>query len=126
MSRRIQGISQESSSMGEWTFITNHAMVLSFLSKHPRITAREMSASIGITERATRKIIADLDSAGYITKKREGRRIRYRINPDLPMRHEMHKDMMIGDFLKVLGWREPRKHWSQGRTPEQPVEAGQK
>lgn len=95
--------------MAQWTFFTNHAMVLSFLAKHPRITAREVSLAIGITERATRKIIADLDAAGYITKKREGRRIRYRINPDLPLRHEMHKDAVVGDFLKVLGWREPRQ-----------------
>ncbi len=102
--------------MAGWTFFTNHAMVLSFLAKYPRVTAREMSLTIGITERATRKIIADLDAAGYITKKREGRRIRYRINPGLPLRHEMHKDTAVGDFLKVLGWREPRARISQTKA----------
>lgn len=95
--------------MAKWAFFTNHAMVLSFLAKHPRITARETALAIGITERATRKIIADLDAAGYISKKREGRRIRYRIDPDLPLRHEMHQDTAVGEFLKVLGWREPRR-----------------
>jgi len=91
--------------MPEWGFLTNHALVLSFLSKHPRITARELSDVIGITERATRKIIADLDATGYIGKKREGRRIRYRINPDLPVRHDMHRDTAIGDLLEALGCR---------------------
>jgi DNA-binding transcriptional ArsR family regulator len=91
--------------MPVWTFLTNHALVLSVLAKHPRITGREVAAAVGITERATRKIIADLEAEGYITKKKEGRRIRYRINPDLPMRHETYQDTAIGDFLKALGWR---------------------
>lgn len=91
--------------MPGWTFLTNHALVLSVLAKHPRITGRELSTTVGITERATRKIIADLEAEGYITKKKEGRRIKYRINPDLPMRHETYQDTAIGDFLKALGWK---------------------
>ena len=98
--------------MGEWTFLTNHALVLSFLARHPRITARDLSAAIGITERATRKVIADLDAAGYITKKREGRRIRYRINSELSLRHETHRDTAVGELLKVLGWRQGRSRRS--------------
>jgi hypothetical protein len=45
---------------------------------------------------------------GYIdknTKKREGRRIRYRVDPGLPLRHEMQQDKAIGDLLEVLGWK---------------------
>lgn len=94
--------------MPGWTFLTNHALVLSVLAKNPRITGREVSETVGITERATRKIIADLEAEGYITKKKEGRRIKYRINPDLPMRHETYQDTAIGDFLKALGWK--KKH----------------
>jgi DNA-binding transcriptional ArsR family regulator len=91
--------------MHGWTFLTNHGLVLSVLAKCPRITGRELSAAVGITERATRKIIADLEAEGYISKKKEGRGIRYRINPDLPMRHETYEDTAIGDFLKALGWK---------------------
>ncbi|MFX0203892.1 MAG: hypothetical protein ACFFCW_47960 [Candidatus Hodarchaeota archaeon] len=47
--------------MKEWTFLTNHALVLVYLAKHPQITALELSMPIGITERAVRKIIADLE-----------------------------------------------------------------
>ena len=71
--------------MGEWTFLTSHARVLSFIAKHPSVTALELSNSIGITERATRKIIADLEASGYISKRKVGRRNRYRIDPDQPM-----------------------------------------
>ena len=95
--------------MPGWTFLTNHALVLSVLAKNPRITGRELSETVGITERATRKIIADLEAEGYITKRKEGRRIKYRINPDLPMRHETYDDTAIGDFLKALGWKKKQE-----------------
>lgn len=91
--------------MSEWTFLTNHAIVLSFLANTLKITARELANAIGITERTVRKIIADLEAAGYITKKKEGRYIRYSINPDLSLRHHTHREVIIGDFLKTLGWQ---------------------
>jgi DNA-binding transcriptional ArsR family regulator len=95
----------------EWTFLTNHGLVLSYLASHPRITARELGDAIGITERATRKIIADLSQAGYINKKREGRRNRYRVNADLPLRHPAHQETEIGDLLQALGWRRRGRRW---------------
>ena len=100
--------------MPDWAFLTNHALVFSFLARHPRITARELSAEIGITERAVRKIIADLYNNGYINKKREGRRIRYRINPGQKMRHETHQDIEVGDFLEALGWKRRRRKANNG------------
>ena len=95
--------------MPEWLFLTNHAMVLSYIAHHSRITALELANAIGITERATRKIIADLLEAGYITKKREGRRNRYRINPDLNLRHPIHGETAVGDLLQALGWKGRRR-----------------
>jgi len=97
--------------MPEWTFLTNHALVLSYIARHSRITARELANAIGITERATRKIIADLLDVGYISKKREGRRNRYRVNPDVTLRHPSHSETAVGDLLEALGWkrRKPRK-----------------
>ncbi len=89
--------------MSEWLFLTNHALVLSYMARHPRITARDLADAVGITERAARRIIADLTEAGYITKKREGRRNRYRVNPDLPLRHSTYRDTAVGDLLGVLG-----------------------
>jgi len=99
--------------MSEWSFLTNHGLVLSLISKQPKITGLELSKAVGITERAVRKVIAELDAAGYIKKKKEGRRIRYRINPDLCLRHESHQEIAIGDFLEALGWKRRR---SKNRT----------
>lgn len=91
--------------MPDWAFLTNHALVLSYIAHHPRITARDLASSIGITERTIRKIIADLLAAGYITKKREGRGNRYRVNSDLSLRHPSHRDGAVGDLLESLGWK---------------------
>lgn len=90
-----------------WTFLTNHALVLAYLSRHPRITAVDLCRAVGITERGVRKIIADLYEAGYISKTREGRRVRYRVDSDLTLRHHAMQDVAIGAFLEALGWRLP-------------------
>jgi DNA-binding Lrp family transcriptional regulator len=94
--------------MPGWKFLTNHALVLCLIAQQPRITAREISGAIGITEKATRNIINDLEADEYVTKKKEGRRLRYRIDPDMPLRHDLQQDKAIGDLLEVLGWK-PRK-----------------
>jgi DNA-binding transcriptional ArsR family regulator len=95
--------------MTEWTFITKHAVALSLIAKHPRVTARELGIEMGITERATRKLIADLYAAGYIGKKREGRGVKYRIHPDLSLRQGTHREVAIGDMLESLGWKRNKR-----------------
>jgi len=95
--------------MPRWKFVTNHALVLCLIAQQPRITAREVSMTISITERATRGIINELEAEGYVTKKREGRRIKYRLNPNLPLRAEMQQDHDVGSLLEILGWKKRRK-----------------
>ncbi len=91
--------------MPEWAFLTKHAVALSLIASNPRITARELSANIGVTERSVRRVIADLYADGYISKKRMGRGLRYDVNPDLPMRHVTHREIAVGSFLESLGWK---------------------
>lgn len=85
-----------------WTFITNHAAVLSLLAKHPRITAREISQEVGITERCVRLIISDLDKGGYISKIREGRGVRYLMDFERPMRHKTQQDVAVSHLMSIL------------------------
>lgn len=98
----------------QWTFLTNHAVVLGYIARHKRITGLELANEVGITERATRKIIADLLEEGYITKEREGRRNRYDIVPDLSLRHPTDDEAEIGALLRVLGWRGRKKREARG------------
>ncbi|MDD4998268.1 MAG: winged helix-turn-helix domain-containing protein [Syntrophales bacterium] len=85
-----------------WTFITNHAVVLSLLVKHPRITAREVAEEAGITERNVRIIISDLEKDGYIGKIREGRNVRYQMDMKRSLRHKMHRDVAVSDLIEIL------------------------
>jgi DNA-binding transcriptional ArsR family regulator len=101
------GRSKDTAAEKQWTFLTNHALVLLFLARHPRITARELALDVGITERAVRTIIADLEVAGYIGKTREGRQVQYDVNHEMPLRHRTQQDTAVGDLLQTLGLPSP-------------------
>ena len=85
-----------------WTFITNHGLVLSYLFHNPRHTAREIARHIGVTERTTHKIISDLVAAGYIERRKVGRRNEYRVDPALPLRHHTKQDILVEGLLGAL------------------------
>ncbi len=85
-----------------WTLVTNHGLVLSYLAHNPSHTAREISNHIGVTERTTHKIISDLESVGYIERRRVGRKNVYRVDPDLPLRHHTKQDILVSDLLDAL------------------------
>ena len=91
-----------------WTFITNHGLVLSYLSHTPRSTAREIANYIGVTERTTHKIISDLEAEGYIERRKSGRRNVYTVDHDLPLRHHTKQDVMVSDLLGALSGRGDR------------------
>lgn len=86
-----------------WTFLTNHAHVLVCIAEEPDIRGRDIANRVGITERAAQAIIADLAEAGYLTRTREGRRNRYAVNPDGPLRHPLEREHTIGELLAMLG-----------------------
>ena len=85
-----------------WTFITNHGLVLSYIFHNSRSTAREIANYIGVTERTTHKIISDLEAAGYIERRKSGRRNVYRVDSSIPLRHHTKQDIMVEDVLQAL------------------------
>ena len=85
-----------------WKFITNHGLVLSYVSNNPSHTAREISTHLGITERTTHKIISDLESAGYLERSRSGRKNLYTVDPGLPLRHHTKQDILVDNLLGAL------------------------
>ena len=89
-----------------WTFITNHGLVLSYISHNSTSTAREIAQSIGVTERTTHKIISDLEKAGYIDRRKSGRRNIYSVDPNLPLRHHTKKDIIVSELLEALTSRD--------------------
>lgn len=88
--------------MQEWTFLTNHAHVLLCVVRDPQVRLRDVAEIVGITERAAQRIVADLVEAGYLERAREGRRNRYRMHPNLPLRHPMDRDTAIGQLVALF------------------------
>jgi len=66
------------------------------------ITAFELALEIGISERAVRRIIAELQDGGYLTKRKIGRRIKYKVKLQAPLRHRTQRDKAVGELLGVL------------------------
>ena len=85
-----------------WTFITNHGLVLSYISHRASSTAREIAMYVGVTERTTHKIISDLEAASYITRRKIGRRNFYKVDPELPLRHHTKQDILVSELLEAL------------------------
>ncbi len=88
--------------MVEWTFFTNHAHVLVCIARDPGIRLRDVATRVGVTERAAQRIVADLVAAGYLQRARDGRRNRYQVHTEPPLRHPLEHDHRIGEILAVL------------------------
>jgi len=71
----------------------------------PGARVRDLAAEAGLTERTTQAIIADLEAAGYLTRRRVGRRAEYTVHTDRGFRHRCLEGLKIGPFLDLLAGR---------------------
>ncbi|MFJ8209366.1 helix-turn-helix transcriptional regulator [Streptomyces sp. NPDC096033] len=85
-----------------WTFVTNHARILAMIFRDPEIRLRDLAESCHLTERAAQAIVTDLESAGYLTRMRHGRRNHYEVTPGTRFRHPAESHREIGDLLHLL------------------------
>lgn len=90
-----------------WTFLTNHAQVLMCIADDPDVRLRDIGERVGITERASHRIVVDLADAGYITRQRVGRRNQYRINGRRPLHDPVARAHNIGQLLTIIGPSDP-------------------
>jgi len=89
--------------MASWSFLTNHALVLTHIHAHADSTGLAIAQAVGITERAVRKILADLQAAGYIELERVGRRNRYRVDVHRALARIGEREATVGQLLELLG-----------------------
>ena len=85
-----------------WTFITSHGFMLLAVSRNSDATVRELAEQVGVTERQAHRVLSDLAAEDYIVRERVGRRNRYRINDDAPMRLQSLSHHSIGELLTAL------------------------
>lgn len=95
-----------------WAFLTNHARVLVCIAHDPGIRLRDLGDRVGITERATHRIVTELATAGYITRQRNGRRNHYTINAHLPLPDPIPREQNIGELLQVLTGTRGARRWN--------------
>lgn len=85
-----------------WTFMTNHAHVLFCIAQEPDVRLREVAKRVGITERAVQRIVSDLQDEGYLIVQKLGRRNRYEVHEDLPLRHPVERHRSVADLLDLI------------------------
>ena len=96
------GVSADPKDGGKWTFLTNHSHVLIVLHGEPDLVLREVAARVGITERAVQRVVQDLEEGGFIRRERVGRKNRYEVLTEQPLRHPIEAHRTIGDLLKLI------------------------
>jgi MarR-like DNA-binding transcriptional regulator SgrR of sgrS sRNA len=85
-----------------WTFLTNHAHVLFCIARDPEVRLRDVAALVGITERAVQRIVTDLEREDYLTVSKEGRRNRYQVNLERPLRHPIEHHCMVRALIELV------------------------
>jgi hypothetical protein len=90
-----------------WTFLSNHFHVLIALTMEPSRSLREVALLVGITERSTQRIVADLERDGYLERERVGRNNHYKIRSDLPLRHSLERGCSVADVLNIILAKNP-------------------
>jgi predicted transcriptional regulator len=85
-----------------WTFLSNHGHVIVQISRQPDIRVNDLALLVGVTERRTREIIADLRDAGYIEVLKSGRRNSYRVVATKPLRHNAESSHTLSELLEIF------------------------
>jgi len=101
MSRNLYPM-QTVSEAATWSFLTNHARVLICIAQDPGVRLRDIGDTVGITERAAHRIVGELVAAGYVARRRVGRRNHYTIRAELPLPDSPARNQRVGDLLAIL------------------------
>lgn len=99
---RLMSLVDPEPNVPSWTFLTNHAHVLIAIDRNPELRQRDISHAVGITVGAVQKILHELEDAGFITRERVGRRNRYTVSADKPLRHPLESQHTVQDLLRTL------------------------
>ena len=110
----------------EWSFLTNHGRALLCIANDPGVRLREIAASLDITERSAYAIVNDLTEAGYVLKKRDGRRNRYIIQQHRRLPEPTLRERTVGEVVQVLIGEKQRRRTAAAKKTARGVGKPQK
>jgi DNA-binding MarR family transcriptional regulator len=85
-----------------WTFLTSHAQVLLYIASNPGARVRDIGYDLDLTERYVYRILRDLDDSGYISRKRNGRRVEFTIHEHETLRADVARESNVFQLLQLL------------------------
>jgi DNA-binding transcriptional ArsR family regulator len=88
--------------LADWSLLTNHGRLLLAIEKEPGLRVRDMADRLGLSERGVALILRDLREAGYVTTRREGRRVFYSVVPTKPLRSDLLRHHTVGELLRLF------------------------
>ncbi|MEV4557966.1 helix-turn-helix domain-containing protein [Kitasatospora sp. NPDC049285] len=104
-----------------WTFLTQHARVLLMVSRDPEVRVRDLASACELTERAVQAVITDLESAGYLTRSRHGRRNHYSVTRHTYFRHPAEARHEIAGLLELFADLAPGTDSDSSHDPRTPT-----
>ena len=110
----------------DWTIFSNHGLVLFHVAAMPDATQRELAYNLGLTERQVGRILGDLASVGFLQIQRQGRRNRYRVNPEAHLRQPLVSHVRLGRILAAVS-PEPERQAGEAAEPsadDEPIQGG--
>jgi DNA-binding IclR family transcriptional regulator len=96
------GYPREQAPRRAWTFITNHAQVLLVIARNPSARVNEIAEATHITERYAYQLLSDLQKAGYVRRRRNGRRNEYELAPDLELGDPVIEERTVRQLLTLV------------------------
>lgn len=102
--------------MADWSLLTNHGRLLLAIENEPGLRVRDMADRLELSERGVALILRDLREAGYVTSRREGRRVYYQVVPDKPMRTDYLRHQTVGRLLRLLSEAESSRRVERSTT----------
>jgi len=72
------------------------------IARDPSVRLRDIAGALGITERATQRIVSELVDEGFLTRRREGRRNTYIVHREKTMLTPQLSETEVGKLLEIF------------------------
>lgn len=83
----------------QWDLLSKHGLALLTVAQLPHARISEIASALDLTGRACQRILSDLVVAGYVSRRRVGRRNEYVVDQARPMLHPLLRHYAVGDLM---------------------------